>query len=238
MSIQSSPFVQRLIHSYIRSNFVIPVRFRGLNIRIRPFSYDPVVMYSLLIRRIYGNVPRGCSVVDVGAHVGIFSLYSVLSGSKEVLAFEPESRNFQLLYQNLHSNRLHERIHSFNMAVWSSEGERTLFTSRGSAFHGFFPDKLHAGGFEKVRCIGINTVLKQVDPPVLLKIDAEGSEYEIIEHMTNENLEKLQRIALEYHVSNPDLRDRLPHLLRFLRTRGFTVSLRPDHPILIATKGV
>jgi len=195
-------------------------------------------MYSLLIRRIYGNVPRGCSVVDVGAHVGIFSLYSVLSGSKEVLAFEPESRNFQLLHQNLHSNRLHERIHSFNMAVWSSEGERTLFTSRGSAFHGFFPDKLHAGGFEKVRCIGINTILKHVEPPVLLKIDAEGSEYEIIEHMTNENLEKLQRTALEYHVSNPDLRDRLPHLLRFLRTRGFTVSLRQDQPILIATKGV
>src|SRR5438132_724209 len=149
MSIQSSPFVQRLIHSYIRSNFVIPLRFRGLNIRIRPFSYDPVVMYSLLIRRIYGNVPRGCSVVDVGPHVGIFSLYSVLSGSKEVLAFEPESRNFQLLHQNLHSNRLHERIHSSTWQSGLAKGNEHSLHLEGQLFMGSFSISFTRGALKR-----------------------------------------------------------------------------------------
>ena len=234
LPVLSASFVHRLFHHYLGSNFSFPIIFHDLNFKIRPLSYDPIVVYSILVERVYGEVSKGCSVVDIGAHVGIFSLYSVLSGAKEVFSFEPESRNFRLLEENVCSNRLASKIHPFKMGVWSTEGERTLFTSGGSAFHGFFPYKVHQGGSEQVRCAGINDVLEHVEPPVVLKIDAEGSEYEIVQHMTDESLEKVEKIVLEYHIGNPHLRSCFPRLLSFLSSRGFSLWLRKNRRILIA----
>jgi len=215
---------------------VIPFRYRGLRISFRPLSYDPIVLNSILVRRVYGSVPRGCSVVDIGAHIGIFSIYSVLSGADRVLAFEPEQRNFQLLEKNLRTNNLWEKVQAFKSAVWSSDQERTLFVSKGTAFHGFFPDKLHVGGFESVSCIGINKLLHWVQQPVVLKIDAEGSEYEIVNAITDENMKRIERICVECHVGNPRLKSLLPVFLRQLWSQGFNVSSHSDNKIVIASR--
>lgn len=228
--------IQRLVQSYIRSDRVVPFRYRGLCFRFRPLSYDPIVLYSILARRIYGGIPSGWSVVDIGAHIGIFSMYSLLSGAAKVLAFEPEEHNFELLRDNLTANGLRGRIQAFKLAVWSSSEERTLFTSKGSAFHGFFPDRHHVGKSERVSCIGINTLLDRVEHPVLLKIDAEGSEYEIINAITKENMRKVGRICAECHTGNPRLRPLLPVLLQEIRSRGFSVSYNSDKRIMIASR--
>jgi len=227
------PF-QRSVQGYIRSDLVVPIRYRGLSIKFRPFSYDPLVLYSILVRRVYGEIPSGWSVVDIGAHIGVFSLYSLLSGAERVLAYEPEERNFELLRENVKANDVGGRIQALKLAVWSDDEQRTLFTSRGTAFHGFFPDRLHAGGSERVNCVGINTLLDRVNYPVLLKIDAEGSEYEIVNAITEENMQKVGRICAECHVGTPRLRPLYPTLLQQLRSRGFSISTHSGKRIVIA----
>ena len=199
-------------------------------------SYDAVALYSIMFKQIYGVVPEGHSVVDIGAHIGIFSLYATLFNARRVMAFEPERENYQLLRQNIDANHLSRKVQPFNIAIWSKDTKKSLFTSKGSAFHGFYPDAHHIGGVETVSCKGINSVLDQLEGPIMLKVDAEGSEYEIIAAINDENFHKIERIVLEYHVGNAVLRSAFPLLVHLLQSRAFAVSLHENTHIIVGVK--
>jgi FkbM family methyltransferase len=53
------------------------------------------------------NMPSGFSlknhqcVLDVGAHIGVFSRLAIAEGCQHIIAYEPEPSNFELLSQNL-----------------------------------------------------------------------------------------------------------------------------------------
>lgn len=80
---------------------------------------------------------KGHSVLDIGAHIGVFARYALAQGSS-VIAYEPEPDNFELLSQNLEiiqqsetlkqSNPVVE-LHSAAVAHESSE-TRTLIQAR------------------------------------------------------------------------------------------------------------
>lgn len=230
------PFLQRLVHNYVHSNLSLIVKLGGLRVKFRPLSYDPIVIFSVLIRHIYGKIPANSVVVDVGAHIGTFSLLASLEGSSMILAFEPEPKNFELLKENLAINRLSEKVLAFKQAVWSRNEKRILFTSKGSAFHSFYPEKNGIGGTEPTDCVDINTILDPLDYPVLLKIDAEGSEYEIIPHISSINIGKISRIELEYHLGNPFRGIVFHSLVEWFFRKGFDVYLRHNVNVLSAVK--
>ena len=50
--------------------------------------------------------------MDIGANIGIYSLYAAKRGHK-VVAFEPESQNFALLQRNISLNNLDNYISLF-----------------------------------------------------------------------------------------------------------------------------
>jgi len=152
------------------------------------------------------------------------------------LAFEPEPKNFELLKENLAINRLSEKVLAFKQAVWSRNEKRILFTSKGSAFHSFYPEKNGIGGTEPTDCVDINTILDPLDYPVLLKIDAEGSEYEIIPHISSINIGKISRIELEYHLGNPSRGIVFHSLVEWFFRKGFDVYLRHNVNVLSAVK--
>jgi len=64
----------------------------------------------------------GWIVVDVGAHVGWYTLIAGIKvGPKgKVLAIEPEPRNFSILCRNIHDNRLNNVI-SLRIALSDSD---------------------------------------------------------------------------------------------------------------------
>jgi FkbM family methyltransferase len=45
--------------------------------------------------------PRGHRVLDIGAHIGVFSRYALSMGCQQIIAYEPESSNLELLRHNL-----------------------------------------------------------------------------------------------------------------------------------------
>lgn len=76
---------------------------------------------------------------DVGANVGIYSLYAALRHPEaRVIAFEPEYANLHLLRDNVIENNLQERIEVYSVALTTSSGVSHLhiqdFTP-GSALH-------------------------------------------------------------------------------------------------------
>ena len=69
----------------------------------------------------------GGSFLDVGAHVGYYTLIGARALAERgcVHAFEPMPRSFALLKKNVESNRL-ENVVLNNAACWSSPGEVIL----------------------------------------------------------------------------------------------------------------
>jgi len=106
-------------------------------------------------------------VIDIGAHIGAFTLYAAWRGAK-VYAYEPDPDNYSLLVQNTKLNRL-QNVRAFKLAVAGHSG-RCKVPCWG--YEGYYEtdrvslaDVFHANALE--RCD-------------FLKIDAEGAEFEII----------------------------------------------------------
>lgn len=53
---------------------------------------------------------------DIGANVGVFSLYAAVCRKVNVLAFEPSAANFHVLARNIQLNRLSERVAAYCLA--------------------------------------------------------------------------------------------------------------------------
>src|SRR5579862_1661385 len=56
---------------------------------------------------------------DIGANVGVYSLYAAVKRQSFALAFEPAPANFYALTRNIHLNRLDHRINPYCIAFSS-----------------------------------------------------------------------------------------------------------------------
>ncbi len=210
---------QVLGHFLTKSNKGGYFRFRnGLVMRYAQWVEVEEVL-GTFVRRDYGTVSAGATVVDVGASLGSFSLFAARQGAR-VLAFEPAPESFALLTKNIKLNRLKNRINSFRLGVAGRPGKRPLFLTPFSPLSSFFG----RGTKAMVDCTTLEEVfrahrLKSLD---LLKLDCEGAEYEILYQTPPEILKKIKEIRLEYHVL-PGRRTNPEGLTEFLVRRGFAL---------------
>ena len=75
---------------------------------------------------------------DIGANVGVFSLYAALHRNCDVYAFEPESKNYACLHKNLYLNNLAKRVKAFNIALHNAKCIDYLYLhglESGAALH-------------------------------------------------------------------------------------------------------
>lgn len=170
-------------------------------------------------------------ILDVGAHIGIFSLYSkALNRTAKIYALEPEEKNFDFLKKNIEANNLCD-IKIFKMALAGKTEARKLVVESDSINHHLLPleDKGAEGEREHkaVSAISLQDFLNKnsIDLVGLLKLDIEGGEYEIFEKLLPEDFARIQNIILEYHNYN----GRNSREIEFiLRQNGFGVQIFPS----------
>lgn len=126
-------------------------------------------------------VRRGMVFVDIGANVGVYSLFvSALSkGACRILAFEPNPRTYAKLAFNQKANGF-TNLHLVDAAVGAGSGEAALFLeSKGNAGRA---SMVRAGDARTasvpIRVVTLNAALNahEVAGIDLLKIDVEGFE--------------------------------------------------------------
>lgn len=137
-------------------------------------------------------------VVDIGAHIGSFSIYAASKGAA-VIAYEPTTINFTLLKDNIEINGF--PVTSYKQAVTAKPGMQTIyirpFNFGGTSFFNTpTPDPKYR---EDVECITLAEVfttnhLAKID---FLKLDCEHSELEILT-AHQELLPKINKIAIEW----------------------------------------
>jgi FkbM family methyltransferase len=141
------------------------------------------------------------SIIDVGGHLGFFSLLAGLLNTKTpIYTYEPHIGNFELLKENLKLNRI-KNVSPKQTAVSDQAGDIKLQISaedlNHSIVHAIEPtgetQTVHATTLEKI--FQKNRIVK-CD---LLKLDCEGSEFKIISNSPKEVFKKIDNIFLEYH---------------------------------------
>src|SRR5687767_624160 len=85
----------------LNTNVTIALR-NGLKFIVRARTMDRSVLKEVWLREIYNkhgvSVEKGDTVVDIGGHIGIFSVYAAhRSETGKVYAFEPFIENFKRL---------------------------------------------------------------------------------------------------------------------------------------------
>ena len=76
---------------------------------------------------------RGEILVDVGANVGMYTIWAAKTRAARVYAFEPEAQNYALLNRNVVLNDLGERVMAYCLALSDVEGFSELHLSDLSA---------------------------------------------------------------------------------------------------------
>jgi FkbM family methyltransferase len=149
--------------------------------RFRGFIYG--TWEREVISAVTATVKPGMTVIDIGAHIGYYSLLFGKCVGREgrVYSFEPLPGNFALLQKNIQLNNL-EQVHLRNQAVFSrsepititvpddqpNPGSGSMYTQKGAKQ--YHVDAVSIDDFCSSSAIH----------PDILKMDVEGAEYDVL----------------------------------------------------------
>jgi len=138
----------------------------GFKLRFRDGFADRFIMRDML-KRNYGNIPPNPKVViDIGAHIGLFTLAAIRSGAEKIYAFEPEASNFELLCHNMEINGYKERVICINKGV-GIPGKAKLYihptNSGGSSSDLAESESLNPDNYQVIDIISIHQVFDLYD---------------------------------------------------------------------------
>lgn len=183
------------------------------------WSHFSDVWYHLSYTK-FCPIPPDSLVVDIGANVGVFSLFAARFARK-VFALEPSSSNYSRLVPN--TSRVHSIV-PVNCACAAYDGQGSLDVS-GSPVAFSLLTSSSAATEQNVDVVSLGTLFERyaIDRCDFLKLDCEGAEFEIILQTDPSVLNRVRSIVMEYH---DHLSNKHSHvdLLERLKILGFQAS--------------
>ncbi|HEX5654231.1 MAG TPA: FkbM family methyltransferase [Chitinophagaceae bacterium] len=170
---------------------------------------------EIFIHEIYKTaLPPDAFIIDCGANIGLSTLYfKQLCPGAELIAFEPDDKNFALLEKNIRSFQL-EKVQARKEAIWI---EDTLLNFSGEGTMGSRIDNQNKTNTHTVKATRLYDLL---DRPVdFLKIDIEGAEYAVVKDISP-RLNLVKNLFLEYH-GKFDQTGELNEIFAILQQAGF-----------------
>jgi FkbM family methyltransferase len=156
---------------------------------------------------------------DVGANIGLYSIFaSVLTGCK-TFAFEPESQNYAILNKNILFNKVDSLVQAYSIGISNITEINSLNLSKfevGNSGHSLGNSKLK---FSQ-GCISysIDDLIDLGIPvPTHLKIDIDGLEHLVI-NGARKNLKSISSILIEINHDN----EKHVAIINQLTEEGFT----------------
>lgn len=213
---------------------------------VRPGTLDDFIVDSVFVRNEYrlpARFPDRTVVIDIGAHIGAFSLAAADRGAQHVLAVEAFHENRVLAALNMRDEIAGGQV---ELTFAAAAGPHRAAVSMG-------PAPLHSGmvntgghriaGFpsdrsapDAVRVITLDDLIRRAQAELgaahlWLKLDCESSEWEILGTCTL--LAALDRIVGEYHevegdTFGPQLPCTAESLVELLGSAGFRTTVERD----------
>ena len=148
----------------------------GYDLLTRPVLLDETVIAEVITNdcyRVRGVDMHAWTVIDCGAHVGVFSTMCASQGARRVIAVEPQPENLELLTENV---RPFPCVTIVKMAIGATAGTTKIAGESG----GTHVEPGHVDAIE-VPMTTLATLIDLHGPHVdLCKLDMEGSEVDAL----------------------------------------------------------
>ncbi|MEQ9050789.1 MAG: FkbM family methyltransferase [Marinoscillum sp.] len=167
-------------------------------------------------------------VIDIGMNVGFASLFfSRTKHPLHIFSFEPFAPTYHQAMINIKRNGASGDITTHNFGLGNagtfdieySETHRGRMGIWGTKLVG---EQIHSAKKERIEVRSFtdsidHIVSKYPTTPVVLKVDCEGAEYDIFEGISNEFLDQVIIVMMEWHVKGPK------PFIHQLAQRGFMI---------------
>ncbi|WP_298609336.1 FkbM family methyltransferase [uncultured Thiothrix sp.] len=191
----------------IKKKFYYRIRNTNIKLCCRSKSSDineAVVIFTgeeYPIKHI--NLENNAIVIDLGGNIGLFSIYLLHNNPLKnirIITLEPFEKNTLILQENIRINNI-TQIKIIQKACTDIDGTVNIDTS-------VRPDAIFVSrtGNKNVESIKLSSLAKQENLPTidLLKMDIEGSEYDIFEEDYAFIRDNVKKIIMEYHNISED----------------------------------
>jgi FkbM family methyltransferase len=170
------------------------------------------------------RVRPGDVVLDVGAHVGTFADYALLSGAAKVILLEPDPVNVECLRRNFAAEIAAGSVVLIPEGAWSSESTLELAVGVANSGTGSLVQREQGASTVSVPVRPIDRILERagVSRVDYIKMDIEGAEPEALKGAR----QTIARFAPRFHLDanhQPDDATALPALIAGFRP-GYRVS--------------
>lgn len=190
----------------------------------REFLYG---VEEIFINEIYKtDIADNALILDCGANIGLSVIYfKILNPSVRIVAFEPDSKNFELLSNNIIAFNL-DKVELRKEAVWI-ENTQLSFQSDGNMGSKIIDKQNNKEKNTKVNAVRLRDLI--TEPVDMLKIDIEGAEFLVLKDI-QDVLVHVKNIFLEYHGSFAQ-NSELNEILQILTDKGFSYYIKEATPI-------
>lgn len=175
--------VARVAHAGVAMTFATPTQFtlwRVQSIRSKePWTLEWIEGFA-----------ENDVLLDVGANVGMYSIWAAATRKARVFAFEPEAQNYALLNRNIMLNNLSERVTAYCLGLSDAAGLSVLHMAdlrAGGSCHAlgealdFKLEPLNARFAQGSAALRLDelTASGAIPVPTHIKIDVDGFEHKV-----------------------------------------------------------
>jgi FkbM family methyltransferase len=195
------------------------------DILLKLLSLNSKAYYDLLIDKNFNkaivSLDKNSVVLDIGANIGNVSSYIIEKSQSKIYAFEPNIFCFEVLFRRFLDN---PRIKIFNVGVSNYSGVSNFYLHEKSKGINDFSylessslkkekDNISEKNSVKVNVINITEILSKFKTIDLIKIDVEGSEYEIVPFLISQR-HKIKTVLCEFHGSPKKFNYKNPEMIK------------------------
>jgi FkbM family methyltransferase len=192
------------------------------------------------------KIPKNPVIVDIGANVGFFDILMLSKlPAAAIYAYEPLAANVDTLKKIIDTNpSIQQSISLYQYAVTGLPKEALYLymenTEDSQVVASVFSD-FNANNTKKISvpCITLTDIINQhkLENIDILKIDCEGSEYDIIYNTDPDLIRKAKIIALEVHDVDAD-KNNFPAMKDYLISLGYKINAEPINDFCFAVEAI
>jgi len=230
------PLVRRLyyffeIHNYeIRQGIAKGLRRKGgLSFIPQIFPHTPEEIFLLNLNL------KSKTIYDVGGFEGILTIFfaNAVGDNGTVITFEPNPKNYQKLVENVKINNFGNLVKIYQLAIGEKKGKVTFAYSHFNPAQGSIQYSsrigISRGKGEHVFQVDIDSLdnqlkTKSFPKPDMIKIDVEGSEFDVLCGMKEIIRNFKPELFIEIHGINEENRVKnIQDVVDFLISNGYSI---------------
>ncbi len=191
---------------FLKKGSLIKLNIEGLisPIFMRNKLYDTHIFYQIFIEKEvdFELIETPKLIIDCGANIGLSTLFFLKKyPNAKIFSIEPEKSNYDLLKKN---TEVYQNIVQINAAIWN-ENKRLIIVDDGEGHASFKVKEIQLNQInnDQVDAFTLTTLLEKfnITHIDLLKIDIEGSEFELFNDNQFDWGTCVDHLAVEIHES-------------------------------------